>query len=124
METETLDDILDSALVGLYARRPNDQGDVEFVPLDDRYNVIRNEIKQAILEAIERSVERAYLYAVHCEPADTVFKHGVDYLADSLLRELELSQPDETTKKRDVDSDTSSETEKEIIRAMLSKRRV
>lgn len=44
-----LDEILDSVLIGMFMR---DAGG-NFVPLDDKYNVLRNEAKQAISEYIE-----------------------------------------------------------------------
>lgn len=51
--TQELDEILDSVLLGMYCTNP----DGDFVPLDDSKNVLRAEAKQALLDWHNKQVE-------------------------------------------------------------------
>lgn len=51
--TQELDEILDSVLIGMYCTNP----DGDFVPLDDSKNVLRAEAKQSLLDWHNKQIE-------------------------------------------------------------------
>lgn len=90
-DTQTLDDILDSVLIGMYVRRPSSNGlDMEYLPLDDRYNVLRQEAKRAIREAIERAKPPKVTGHIAQEELGKNVNLVIDAYESNLLRNLGL----------------------------------
>ena len=91
---ERLDEVLDNVLIGMYCTNP----DGDFVPLDDRNNVLRAEAKQALTSLIKELVAEAKPSKKHVgdEVAENrsytgerLFNATIDEYHTNLLKELE-----------------------------------
>ena len=91
---ERLDEVLDNVLIGMYCTNP----DGDFVPLDDRNNVLRAEAKQALTSLIKELVAEAKPSKKHVgdEVAENrsytgerLFNATIDEFEQNLLKALE-----------------------------------
>ena len=89
---ERLDDVLDNVLIGMYCTNP----DGDFVPLDDRNNVLRAEAKQDIASLIKELVadakpnKKPQFYCQGCDKSEERgHNQAIDQFEQNLLKALE-----------------------------------